>query len=245
MPSTSEWAARSILALRVQGLPPGAQRLREGQGWADRVGPALRQGVSRQAPPVRLEGDLPAAEARCREVRAERLRGHHAGSPPRARWPQGDYLVLSLDNLLVEGSPKSTIHRVKEVVKAPGPNAYPLREAKTAKRERATEDIVEDGILEELEVEEDIEMPTMEEIEEMDRPLAIEDEVIVEGGCLQRIPRASRIYMPRVGPPPRPHVPDGSPWRLRGHRIQDREPETAVFAVARGLRALQDGQDGW
>ena len=45
---------------------------------------------------------------------------------------------------------------------------YPLREAKIAKQERATEDVVKDGILEELEVEEDIEMPTMEEIEDME-----------------------------------------------------------------------------
>ena len=98
---------------------------------------------------------------------------------------------------------------MKEIVRAPGPNAYPLRDAKNAKRERAAEDIVEDGILEELEVEVDVEAPTMEEIEDMERPLAVEDEMIVEGGALQRIPRASRIYMPRVGPPPRPPVPDG------------------------------------
>ena len=87
------------------------------------------------------------------------------------------YLVLSLDNLLAEDRPKSTIHRVKEIVRAPGANAYPLRDAKTAKRERATEDIVEDGILEELEVEVDVEAPTMEEIEDMERPLAVEDEI--------------------------------------------------------------------
>ena len=33
-------------------------------------------------------------------------------------------------------------------------------------RKLRTEDVVEDGILEELEVEEDVEMPTMEEIED-------------------------------------------------------------------------------
>ena len=76
-------------------------------------------------------------------------------------------------------------------------------------RKLSTEDVVEDGILDELGVEEDVEMPTMEEIEDMERPLAIENEVIVEGGALERIPRASRIYMPRIGPPPRPPVPDG------------------------------------
>ena len=209
---TSKRAARALLALRVQGLPPGSRRLREGQGWADRVGPTLRQGVPRQAHPVRLESDLPAAEAPCREVRTERPRGDHAWSPPRARWPlQGRLRTwsLNIDNLLIECNPKSNIHKVKEVVGSPGPNTYPLREAKIAKRERATEDVVEDGTLEELEVEEDVEMPTTEEIEDMERPLAIEDGVIVEGGALQRIPRASRIYMPRVGPPPRPPVPDG------------------------------------
>ena len=122
---------------------------------------------------------------------------------------KGDYLVLNTDNLFIKGNPNSTIHRVKEVVKAPGPNTYPLREAKIAKRERATEDVVEDGTLEELEVEEDVEMPTMEEIEDMERQLAIEDEVTVEGGALQRIPRTARIYMPRVGPPPRRPELDG------------------------------------
>ena len=76
-------------------------------------------------------------------------------------------------------------------------------------RERPTEDIVEDGILEELEAEVDVEMPTVEEIEDMERPLPIEDKMIVEGGALQRIPKASRIYTPKVGPPPRPPVPDG------------------------------------
>ena len=37
---------------------------------------------------------------------------------------KGDYLVLNIDNLLTEGNPKSTIHTVKEVVKALGPNTY-------------------------------------------------------------------------------------------------------------------------
>ena len=119
---------------------------------------------------------------------------------------KGDYLVSNIDNLLIEGNPKSTIHRVKEAVRAPGPNTYPLREAKAAKWEKATEDIVEDGILETLEEEEDVELPTAEEIEDMERPLATEDEVIIEGSVLQRIPRASKIYMPTVGPPPRPPV---------------------------------------
>ena len=46
---TPKQAARSILALRVQGCPSGAQRQRllEGQGRTDRLGPALRQGVPR------------------------------------------------------------------------------------------------------------------------------------------------------------------------------------------------------
>ena len=50
---------------------------------------------------------------------------------------KGDYLVLNIDNLI--GTPaRSTIHRVKEVVRAPGPNEYPLREAQRAKRDRDT-----------------------------------------------------------------------------------------------------------
>ena len=84
-----------------------------------------------------------------------------------------DYLVLSFDSFSVEDRPKFIIHRVNEIVKAPWPNAYPLRDVKTAKRERATEDIVEDGMFEEFEVEVDVEAPTMEEIEDMERPLAV------------------------------------------------------------------------
>ena len=93
---------------------------------------------------------------------------------------KSDYLVLNLDNLLIEDRPKSTIHTVKEIVRAPDSNTYPQRDAKKAKRERATEDIVENGILEELEVEEDFEMPTMEEIENMKRSLAVDNEMIVK-----------------------------------------------------------------
>ena len=159
---------------------------------------------------------------------------------------KGDYLVLSLDNLLVEDRPKSTIHRVKEVVRAPGPNAYPLRDAKNAKRERAAEDIVEDGILEELEVEVDVEAPTMEEIEDMERPLAVEDEMIVERIALQRIPRASRIYVPRVGPPPRPPVPDEPLDHSVGIEFKiDNQKNPASRSYDLYVRPLQDGQDGW
>ena len=37
---------------------------------------------------------------------------------------KGDYLVVNIDNFLIEGNPKSTIHRVMEVVRARGPNTY-------------------------------------------------------------------------------------------------------------------------
>ena len=88
--------------------------------------------------------------------------GHH---PEPDGFFKGDYLASNIDNPLIEGNPKSTIHRVTEVVRAPL-NTYPLREAKIAKRERATEDVVEDGTLEELEVEKEVEMPTTENIED-------------------------------------------------------------------------------
>ena len=87
--------ARCLLLKRLPGrywhyacraFSPGWQSLREGQGWEDRMGPALRQGVPRQAHPVRLEGALPAAKTRRGEVRAERFRGDHACPPPRTRW---------------------------------------------------------------------------------------------------------------------------------------------------------------
>ena len=118
---------------------------------------------------------------------------------------KGDYLGLNIDNL-VSVPARSTIHRVRQVARAPGPNEYPLRGALREKRACDTADIVEDGILETLEEEEDVEQPTLEEIEDMERPLALEDEIVVEE---RRIPRAARIYVQRIGPPPRPPVPDG------------------------------------
>ena len=141
---------------------------------------------------------------------------------------KGDYLVLNIDNLI--GTPaRSTIHRVKEVVRAPGPNEYPLREAQRAKRDRDTADIVEDGILETLEEEEDVEMPTAEEIEDMERPLAIEDEVIIDDdiadGTIQRIPRGSRIFIPRVGPPPKPSMPSGPLDDATGIQFNEANPK--------------------
>ena len=85
-------------------------------------------------------------------------------------------------------------------------STYPLRDALCEKRTRDTADIVEDGILETLEEEEDVEQPTLEDIEDMERPLVLEDEIVAEE---RRIPRVARIFTPRVGPPPRPPVPDG------------------------------------
>ena len=159
------------------------------------------------------------------------------------------WLVLNIDNFVIEGNSKFTVHRVREVVRAPGPNIYPLREAKVAKRERAIEDVVGDGIFEELEVEGDVEMPTMEEIDDMERLLAIGDEVIVEGGVLQRVPRVSRIYMPRVGPPLRLPVLDGlsmtikfnieNPKRsfLRSHEVYELYKMVKTLDEARRLGA--------
>ena len=141
---------------------------------------------------------------------------------------------------------------MREVVRAPGPNTYPLRDAKAAKREKATEDIVEGGILEKLELEENVEMPTTEEIEDIERPLAIEDHMIVEGGVLQRIPRASRIYMPRANPSPRPPVSTGplddsmvitfnieNPKRpsSRSHEVYELYKKATTFGKARRLGA--------
>ena len=157
-----------------------------------------------------------------------------------------DYLVLKLDKFLVEDRAKSTIHRVKEIVSAPGPNAYPLRDVKTALRERPTNNVVDNDILKEFKVDMDVEAPTMEEIEDMERPLAVEDEMIVERIALQRIPRASRIYVPRVGPPPRPPVPDEPLDHSVGIEFKiDNQKNPASRSYDLYVRPLQDGQDGW
>ena len=206
---TTERAARTLLALHVQGLAPGSQRLREGQGWEDRMGPALRQGVPRQVHPVRLEGALhmyrrPKHDAAKFAPRGSEgiMLGHHLEP---GGFFKGDYLVLNIDNLVSVPS-RSTIYRVMEVARAPGPNEYPLRDVLREKRARDMADIVEDGILETLGEEEDVEQQTLEEIEDMERMLALGDEIVAVE-C--RIPRAARIYMPRIGPPPRPPLPDG------------------------------------
>ena len=113
-------------------------------------------------------------------------------------------------------------------------------------REPRTDNIVENGILDELEVEVDVEAPTMEEIEDMERPLAVEDEIIVERIALQRIPRASRIYVPRVGPPPRPPVPDEPLDHSVGIEFKiDNQKNPASRSYDLYVRPLQDGQDGW
>ena len=98
----------------------------------------------------------------------------------------------------------------------------------------------------------DVEAPTMEEIEDMERPLAVEDEMIVEGGAPQRIPRASRIYTPRVGLPPRLPIPDGplddsvgiefkieNPKRLssRSHEVYELYKMAKAIGEARRLGA--------
>ena len=171
-------------------------------------------------------------------------RGHHLEPGDLFK---GANLVLSLDNLLIEGGPNSTIHRVKEGLRAHGLNIYPLREAKIAKREGTTEDIVEDGILEELEVEVDVEMPTIEKIEDMKRPLAIEDEIVVEGSSLQRIRGHRRSTWPgwarRLGLPCRTD-PLTTPWpsisrsRTRNSRLRDRTKSTSSTRWPRRLAKL-------
>ena len=51
---------------------------------------------------------------------------------------------------------RSTIHRIKEIARAPGPNEYPLRDAQREKRAWDTADIVENGIFETFEEDGDV-----------------------------------------------------------------------------------------
>ena len=124
--------------------------------------------------------------------------GHHL--EPGGRFA-GDYLVLSLDNLLDEARPRATIHRVKEVVRPPGPITFPLREARIMEKSEKISVLFKASVIDDLEEEIEVEASSLEENVDAEPPLEIQDVPYVSD-ALQRVPRGSRIYIPRVGPRP-------------------------------------------
>ena len=155
--------------------------------------------------------------------------GYHLA--PGGHW-QGDYLVADLEDLMNVKDQQVRIYRIKEVtLPAEGPT-FPLRTARIAVNQRCLEENIESGHLDEAEPKSDVEdrdgLTTADAIEDGaangpvrivrgsdasddgvdgDEP-EVEPEAPAEGSgqALVRIPRASCIYIPRVGPPPREPV---------------------------------------
>ena len=74
----------------------------------------------------------------------------------------------------------------------------------------------------------------------MERQLAVEDEIIVEGGALSMHPEGIVNPYAQSGLATTTSRAERTSRRIRRHRIQDREHETDVLSVTRGLRDLKD-----
>ena len=143
---------------------------------------------------------------------------------------QGDCLVADPEDLMNVKDQKARIYRIKEVSLPSGGPTFPLRTARIAVTQRRLEENIESGHLDDAEPTSDIEdrdgLTTADAIEDgaangpvrhvrdgvttddgdddEDDP-EVEHEAPAAGSSqkLVRIPRASRICIPRVGPPPR------------------------------------------
>ena len=135
---------------------------------------------------------------------------------------KGDYLVIPYEALVrTDPQRKLVIRRVKEVDMSVGPLIYPLRQVrdvqidsdllKAAEGLEETEPVVEGDEEQPTEAVED-ELPKGNETPlGEEQPEAAEDEERPVGdGTLVRIPRGSRIFIPRVGAPPPPERPSTS-----------------------------------
>ena len=114
---------------------------------------------------------------------------------------RGDMLVIDVDELAEAPSgTKPRVYRVKEV-RVPAIGAtFPLRVAQLEARQRMLVDKVE--FVDDPEAPEDI-----GEEEEDEAEVQGDEEPPSGSTDLVRIPRGSRIYIPRVGPRPTPRVP--------------------------------------
>ncbi len=114
---------------------------------------------------------------------------------------------------------KCHIFRVKEVSMVADGVRFPLREARMEARRKRLEGNAEDGLLDSLEgveargADDEIEMPPpMQALEDGEEESDVDeeegDEPPSSSTDLMRVPRGKRIYIPRIGPAPRPHIPD-------------------------------------
>ena len=153
--------------------------------------------------------------------------GYHLA--PGGPW-QGDYLVADLEDLMNVKDQSVRIYRIKEVTLPAEGLTFPLRTARIAVNQRRLEENIESGHLDDAEPTSDVEdrdgLATADAIEDgaangpvrhvrdgvaADDGDDDEDDPEVEheapaAGSIQElvwIPRTSRIYIPRVVPPPR------------------------------------------
>ena len=128
---------------------------------------------------------------------------------------KGDFVVADLEEMVNNIDGKIRTYRIKEARLPPQGIVFPLRAARDRALERRAEDAVASGDLDdqfEIEItgaddEHDqvaIEMDAIEDMQEQPgQPSSSSTD-------LQRIPRGSRVYTPRVGPPPAPPPPKGN-----------------------------------
>ena len=137
---------------------------------------------------------------------------------PGGRW-KGEYLVISFEQL-IKATGRIEVKRVRECALVPGPLTFPLR---TVRNIQIDEDLreaserlgqsdpfvegelleLEDGSLPPDDEDDGAKTPTEEEVNPLEDSAIAEDPEPVVGIPLP-IPRASRIYIPRVGPPAPP-----------------------------------------
>ena len=146
---------------------------------------------------------------------------------------KGDFVVADLEEMVNNIDGKIRTFRIKEARLPPQGIVFPLREARDRVLARRADDAVAGGGMDEqyeVEIAAADDELDQEAIEDKRSLEAIEDEIAIEmiedvqqagqpssSSELQRVPRGSRIYIPRVGPPapppPKENVnhPDSTP----------------------------------
>ena len=154
--------------------------------------------------------------------------------PPRGVF-KGDYLVIP-DDSLVRQDKRLIVRRVKEVNAAVGPLLYPLRQVRDIQIDsdllKASEGLEETEPV--VEGEEELPTEAVEDElpdgnvtptgEEQPEEAVGDEEQPVGDGTLVRVPRGSRIFIPRVGAPPppaRPPAPSGSSAPPKKNELRD------------------------
>ena len=135
---------------------------------------------------------------------------------PGGRW-KGEYLVISFE-WLFQATCRTEVKRVHECALVPGPVTFPLKTVRdiqidedlreASERLEQSDPFVESELLELADEQltpddkdDGARTPTGEEVNPVPEDSTIADDPDQSDGVPVRIPRASRIYIPRVGPP--------------------------------------------